>query len=304
MEDISHIWDYVDRLPSGKEHNAVICALETALLDALGRSQNRPLSDYFSRKFYDETVYYGSAIPLATKKRVMEFCRRTRDLNMRRLKLKLGGDLEESRAALQAVTMIFGNEYDLKVDANMAWDHDLALSYLPLLKSFGVKVVEQPMRPDDPDIKRLSPAMQSEGIILMADESACCFEDLERIVKKGLYRMINIRLSKCGGFRRSLKMVELLRSRGIAFQVGCHVGESGILSAAGRALSILCRDAVYHDGSYDAFLLQENVTLEDVSFGPGGKARALGGPGLGVNIDRKRLMRLSGGSPASTILGP
>lgn len=304
LEEVSQVWDYIDSLPSGKGHHAVICALETAMLDALGRRQGKPLTDYFPHGFYDDTVQYGSAIPLANREKVMKFCRRTREMNIRRLKLKLGEDLEKSRDALQAVAMVFGNEYDLKVDANMAWDYDLALKHLSLLKTFRVKVVEQPMRPDDPDIERLSPVMQNKGMILMADESVCSFEELERIMKDGFYRMINIRLSKCGGFRRSLEMIDLLRSRGTAFQIGCHVGESGILSAAGRALSLLCRDAVYHDGSYDAFLLQENVTREDVSFGPEGKARALGGTGLGVDIDRERLIRLSGGSPALTISRP
>ncbi len=304
LEDVTQVWDYIDSLPPGKAHNAVICALETAMLDALGRRQGKSLTDYFSQGFYEDTVRYGSAIPLADAEKVMTFCRRTRGLNIRRLKLKLGDDPEQSRAALQAVAMVFGDDYDLKVDANMAWHYDLALRHLPLLKTFRVKMVEQPMRPDDPDIERLQAMMQGQGMMLMADESACSIEDLEKILKDGLYRMINIRLSKCGGFRRSLKMVERLRSRGTAFQIGCHVGESGILSAAGRALSLLCRDAVYHDGSYDAFLLRENVTCEDVSFGPGGEARALGGHGLGADIDRNRLIRLSGGSPALTISRP
>lgn len=304
LEEVSQIWDYVDGLPADKGSHAVICALETAMLDALGRREGKPVTDYFPHAFYHDTVKYGSAVPLASREKVMKFCRRTREMNIRRLKLKLGKSLEESRAALQTVAVVFGNEYDLKVDANMAWNYDLALNHLLLLKTFMVKVVEQPMRPGDPDIERLSHEMQSQGMILMADESACSFEDLEQIMKNGYYRMINIRLSKCGGFRRSLKMIDFLRSRGAAFQIGCHVGESGILSAAGRALSLLSKDAVYHDGSYDAFLLQENVTREDVSFGSEGKARALGGPGLGVDIDRKRLIRLSGGSPASTISRP
>jgi len=82
------------------------------------------------------------------------------------------------------------------------------------------------------------------------------------------------------------------------------LGESGILSAAGRALSLLCKDAVYYDGSYDKFLLKENITIEDVSFGPGGKAGPLDGSGLGVKIDRGNLMQLSDGSPSLTISSP
>jgi muconate cycloisomerase len=107
--------------------------------------------------------------------------------------------------------------------------------------------------------------------------------------------MINVRLSKCGGFRKSFRIIHYLRERGIPFQIACQLGESGLLSAAGRILSLLCGDALYHDGSYDEFLLKENVTVDNVSFGYGGSADPLGGNGLGVKVNIRNLRRLSGG---------
>jgi len=95
-----------------------------------------------------------------------------------------------------------------------------------------------------------------------------------------------------------------LRQNDIPFQIGCHLGESGILSAAGRVLGLLCRDALYYDGSYDEFLLEENITLENVSFGKGGKAQQLNGTGLGVNINVDNLQRLSNGNPTVTLMRP
>jgi len=83
-----------------------------------------------------------------------------------------------------------------------------------------------------------------------------------------------------------------------------HLGESGILSAAGRILCLLCSDAVYCDGSYDEFLLEKNVTVEDVSFGPGGEADPLNGPGLGIEVSGQKLARLSEGSTTVTVLRP
>jgi muconate cycloisomerase len=116
--------------------------------------------------------------------------------------------------------------------------------------------------------------------------------------------MINVRLSKCGGFGNSLKIIEYLRCNKISFQIGCHLGESGILSAAGRILCLLCRDAVYCDGSYDEFLLEKNVTVEDVSMGPGGEADPLKGPGLGMEVSEKNLAELSEGFNSITVSRP
>ena len=114
--------------------------------------------------------------------------------------------------------------------------------------------------------------------------------------------MLNVRLSKCGGFRNSFKIIDFARQQGIQFQIGCHLGESGILSAAGRILCLLCRDALYCDGSYDEFLLKENITDENISFGPGGKATMLNGSGLGVEVNRQSLTRLSEKSETITAL--
>jgi len=116
--------------------------------------------------------------------------------------------------------------------------------------------------------------------------------------------MINVRLSKCGGLRNSFKIIDYLRHNGISFQIGCHMGESGILSAAGRVLCLLCSDAVYCDGSYDEFMLKENVTIENVSFGPGGEADPLNGPGLGIKVSGRKLARLSENPTTVSVLKP
>ena len=199
---------------------------------------------------------------------------------------------------------MFGNDCDLKVDINCVWNYALAFKHVSLIKNYGIKVIEQPMRPGDPETADFANLMQKTGVILMADESACSLDDMKKIAEDGYYKMINVRLSKCGGFRNSLKIIEYLRCNGISFQIGCHLGESGILSAAGRILCLLSSDAVYCDGSYDEFLLEKNVTVEDVSMGPGGEADPLKGSGLGIEVSGKSLAELSESFHTTTVFRP
>jgi L-alanine-DL-glutamate epimerase-like enolase superfamily enzyme len=304
LTDASQVWNLVDKSTKGKGANSAICALESSLLDALGKKEKKSIIDYFPQDFSVNTIYYGGAIPLADRLRVMEICHFIKERKISKLKLKLGNKSEENREALDAIKQVYGGDYDLKVDINGVWDYEMAVAHLPLIKEYNVKVVEQPMKPDDPNIARYARIMQENGLILMADESACCFADIETIAKKGQYGMVNMRLSKCGGFRNSIKLIDYLRDQEISFQIGCQLGESGILSAAGRVLGLLCSDAVYYDGSYDEFLLRENVTLENVSFGLGGEAGPLKGPGLGVEINHESLQRLSNPSTMVTIGKP
>ena len=91
----------------------------------------------------------------------------------------------------------------------------------------------------------------------------------------------------------ALKMINMVRAHGLFFQVGCQLGESGVLSAAGRTLSLFCMDALYHDGSYDALLLKENITTEDITFEHGGWAGSLEGAGFGAAVDIEKLDKLS-----------
>jgi len=304
LHDISQIWEFVDSLPHEKEHHCALCAIETALLDALGKSQNKYIIDCFPKKYLTDKVYYGASVPIDNKERIMELCRLIKKMKINKLRIKMGENFDRSKEIIETVSHMFMGDCDLRVDINGAADRDLALKQLQLMKEYKVRVIEQPMMPDDPNIADYAKSAQTCGMILMADESACSLQDVKKLYREGFYNMINVRLSKCGGFRKSLKIIDYLRLNKIPFQIGCHLGESGILSAAGRILCLLCRDAVYYDGSYDKYLLKKNITDNDVSFGPGGEAGPLDGPGLGVKINRQNLLFLSDSSKTVTIMRP
>ncbi|UCD33513.1 MAG: hypothetical protein JSV38_06525, partial [Desulfobacterales bacterium] len=304
FDDVSSIWHFIDSLSYGNEYNAAICALETALLDALGKYQNKYIIDFFPKDFLADTVSYGATIPLDNKQRILQLCRLCQKMEINTLRIKVGKDIEQNKEIIEVVSSVFGDDYNLRVDINGVWDYKIAFKHIQLFNKYNVKVVEQPMNPGDEGIVEVTKQMKENGIMLMADESACSLSDVKRITRAGYCNMINVRLSKCGGFRKSLDIIDYLRSSSIQFQIGCHLGESGILSAAGRVLCLLCRDAIYFDGSYDDYLLKENITQQNVSFGPRGKAGPLNGPGLGIDINRNSLNALCHDAEIVTIVNP
>lgn len=304
LEDISQIRSFVAALPADKTRNAAICAVETALLDALGKSQGTPLLDYFPKSHRTDTVVYGAAIHLGTLQLVSERSRIIKRLGIRHIRIKMDADFDQNSRTVKTVLSILGPDCDLRIDVNGAWNDELALKHIPLLKANPVKVVEQPLNPASAALTEFGDEMKADHIRLMADESACTLPEAHQLFADGFYDMVNVRLSKCGGFHRSLALIDFLRSQGLYFQVGCQLGETGLLSAAGRALALLCKDALYVDGSYDKFLLKENITRDDVSFGPGGLAGALAGPGLGVRVSPQQIERLNRGLARVTLPRP
>jgi muconate cycloisomerase len=85
----------------------------------------------------------------------------------------------------------------------------------------------------------------------------------------------------------------LARRHGVGIQLGCHPGETGLLSAAGRQVAANVRGVRYLEGSYDRHILAENLAVEDITFRYGGWAPPLTGPGLGVRVDPKTLERMT-----------
>jgi muconate cycloisomerase len=73
--------------------------------------------------------------------------------------------------------------------------------------------------------------------------------------------------------------------------VGSQVGETAILSAAGRHLAAALPEVAFVEGSFGTLLLTEDVSAESVRFGHRGEASLLTGPGLGVDVLEDRLRR-------------
>jgi muconate cycloisomerase len=291
IRSVEDVWRLSDSFSTDASQNAAGCAVETAALDLLGKYENRPLVAYLPADHATEEIHYSAQITLGNPERVRWFCNHIRRLGIAKVRVKLAEDYQQNRDALRVVREELPGVSDLRMDPNGVWDYQLALRHLPLLSEFDVRVVEEPMVPTDPLFPALAQEVRRAGALLMACESAATVKQVETLIARRSHDIVNVKLCRSGGFARALAIIRRLRRAGIGYQIGCTLGESGILSAAGRALCLRSSDALYYDGSYDRFLLAENTTTEDVGFGPGGRAGELPGPGLGVEVDRESLCR-------------
>ena len=208
-------------------------------------------------------------------------------VGLRHLKLKVGGDDDVAR--VRAVRGAVGPDVSLRLDANGAWSLERATEILDAVAPFDIAVVEQPL-PRGPvtDLARLR---RASPIPLMADESLVTPADLEALVAARAVDSVNVRVSKCGGLGRSVEIARRAAAAGIGVQVGSQVGETAILSAAGRHLAAAIEEVTFVEGSYGTLLLTEDVSREAVHFGHRGLAPVLTSPGLGVTVVADRLRK-------------
>lgn len=276
--------------------NAARCALEIAWLDACGRKFGKPvasivemLEPLLAKPF--EAVRYSGVITSSKGWKLALLARLYRYTGFRHVKIKVGIDGQDDPKRVGTLRGILGPDRQIRVDANEAWNLNEAVKSLGELKPFNIAWVEQPM-PVEADGDLLQLRTQS-GVRVMLDESLCGMADAQALVAGRQIDLFNLRLSKCGGFIPTLRLMAFAQRSGLACQLGCQVGETGILSAAGRHFAQAVKGLEAVEGSFDRFLVGERLTKEDLTFGWGGKAQPLIGKGLGVTVDEAALERVA-----------
>ena len=265
--------------------------LELALLDAAGRVFDVPLArlieflpDLVSIAHARDEVRYGVVMSMgssglsAVGRRLYGF---------RDVKLKVGPEVEREAEFVARMRRWLGRGMDVRVDANGSWPCADVPKIMRRLEKSGVSWVEQPVSPAE--AMSLAEIRHKCPIPVMLDESLVSERDAQLAIDGKLCDAFNLRISKNGGMIPLLRLARLAIDNRMGIQLGCHPGETSILSAAGRAVACSVRDLLYLEGSYDRHLLRRRLTEEDITFGRGGRARRLRGPGRGVTVRRAEL---------------
>lgn len=278
--------------------NSVRCAIELSLLDALCRTLELPLSaltafapETLTIRRSSDRVRYGAAFTAMSRFGQISRALKLRLFGFHQAKVKTGVQGVDDVAMLRRLRRVVGRHFDLRIDANEAWSVRTLPDKVKELLPFDVTCVEQPVPHEE--VEGLAAIRGQLGIPVMLDESLCSEVDARRAIEQRTCDLFNIRLSKCGGFLNSLKLAVMAQEAGLGYQLGCQVGETGILSAAGRHFAASVANIRYLEGSYDRFLVRETLTKEDMTFGWGGYAPALAGPGLGVSINEDQLRQVT-----------
>jgi muconate cycloisomerase len=275
--------------------NAARCAVELALLDAWGQRFGQPLSavtSLLAREIYDPrpVVRYSGALTGARGWKAPVYALILRLYRFRDVKVKVGMAGMDDLRRLRAIRRGLGRGIDLRIDANEAWSAAEAAERIKALQPCGLSAVEQPV--PHAEVAALREVRRQVPVPVILDESLCSRIDAERAVGGQTCDLFNLRLSKCGGFIPSLRLAQFARQHGLGYQLGCQVGETAGLSAAGRHFAQSVAGLRYCEGSYDRRVVREALATEDLTFGRGGKAPALAGPGLGIRLDPEALKRV------------
>jgi muconate cycloisomerase len=296
-ERFAEALERIDALPTHDDLGQIISAaragVELALLDAYSRHFEKPIGEAvgwlglpgFSAPGSIARARVSGVLSADHPARLRWSIRKMRWYGLRDFKLKVGPGQETQpveTAVRQLGRRLKRGQVTLRLDANGAWDRQTATEELIRLSDLPISTVEQPL-PRGSELD-LVPIKRTVTIPLMHDESVVTLADAERLLALKLADAFNIRLSKNGGFLASIRLAHFCRKHDIVYQLGCMVGETSILSAAGHRFLENVPDVRYVESSYGRFLLKGDVVDRPLRFGYAGKLQPLSGLGWGVQV--------------------
>jgi len=254
---------FVDFSSLLQSNSFALGALNNASWDLYGKLLNKPvkeLIDLPARKPAQTSYTLG----IDTRDKMLDKMNAT-PWPIYKIKLGTDADIDLIRYLRNYTNAVF------RVDANCAWNATETIEKSIKLKELDVEFVEQPLARDDPGQRK---CFEQSALPLMADESCCKVEDVEKCV--GQFHGINIKLLKCGGLSPAISMLKKAKKYGMKIMVGCMTETSVGISAAAHLLPFV--DYADLDGP---MLLAEDLA-EGLSF-EAGKIDISTASGLGIN---------------------
>ncbi len=267
--------------PRGMAGNSARSALELALLDAYGRRFGEPVGravelaqiEGLKRFPKPRWVRYSAAITAESARGEAISAWKIGSTAFPRSKSKLGPRVRMTAGGSRGCGGSSARESTCGLMPTRRGERTSCSSEWRPLRQFNPSALEQPV--PHAEVGRLAELRPLLGIPIMLDESLCGYPDAQAAVDRRTADLLNVRLSKCGGILASLRIIALAQRSGLGVQLGCHPGETSLLSAAGRHVASRVAGLRYVEGSYDRHILAANLTNRDLTFGYGGRARPL-----------------------------
>jgi L-alanine-DL-glutamate epimerase-like enolase superfamily enzyme len=195
--------------------SSAIAAVDAALWDLKARLFDLPLADLLGRAREGVPVYGSGGFTSYSLPRLQEQLAGWAESGLRFVKMKVGrdpaGDRERVRAARDAV----GDEVELFVDANGAYDRKQALAQAEAFSELGVTWFEEPVSSDDLQGLRLLRDRGPAGMAIAAGEYGYDLFYFRRMLAAGAVDVLQADATRCAGITDFLRVGALCEAEPI-----------------------------------------------------------------------------------------
>lgn len=211
--------DSLDRALIGNSFTKA--AIEMALIDLNARTLRIPTYDLLGGARRDPEISLKFSIGAFSPKEAARVARHAFELGFTAVKVKVGFDVTEDIARVEAVRSEVGAECRVAVDANGGWTENDARQAIPSLERLNINAIEQPIRRGD--FRSCARLRQHTAIPILLDESIFTPQDAMQAIYSDACDLISIYPGKNGGIFHSLEIARMAAAAGLECVIGSNL---------------------------------------------------------------------------------
>lgn len=247
------------------------CAVELALLDLFSREKNCSVETLLGLEGCERLGHYTAVLGDSGEWEFIFLADQFFIHGFTDFKIKLSGNIEQDQTRLDILKDLRQqhsvSDMRIRLDANNLWTgrSEEAIRHIKSLNG-PIFAVEEPV--GSRDAVGMSKVSTATGLPVILDESLCAIDDL------GLYKELpgkfiaNIKISRVGGLIRALKLVETLKKLNWPIIIGCHVGETSLLTRAALIPAFAAgKNLIAQEGAFGDYLIKREMVDPVLKFG-------------------------------------
>ncbi len=215
-----YLWNkmYYQNIYGGRRGIAIhaMSGIDIALWDIKGKALGLPIWKLLGGGFHTKMRAYASSLFGKTPHETGELARRFRDNGFDAVKFgwaPMGENAANDLALVREARSGLGEDGDLLIDAGLAWDAKTAIQRAKAFSEFNIFWLEEPLHPDDYEgYSRLTAATE---IPIAAGEEESEHRSFLELMDKGKIDIVQVDLTRCGGFTEAVKIASLAGDRGL-----------------------------------------------------------------------------------------
>ena len=189
----------------------ISAALDIACWDLIGKAANIPLYKLFGGYRNQIPVYVTCAYYRDGKDEIelRDELKKLIDIGHQSFKVKVGGlSIKEDAKRLETIRNEIGNQKDLMIDVNRAWDLKTAIEGVKEFKKFNPIWIEEPVRWED-DRRNLKLLSKQTDIPLSGGESEITIYGCRSMIEEEAIQILQFDCTMFGGFTNGKKLSAL-----------------------------------------------------------------------------------------------
>lgn len=270
--------------------------VESALLDVVGRALNVPVYQLLGGAVRKEIPVCHS-VGVASPEEAAEEAIQVLEDGIRSMQIKVPGEPKRDLEIVKAIRRAVGEDATIYPDINRGYkDTRTAINSVKAMHAeAAIAAVEQPVE----GIDAMARVSREVDIPVIVDEGCWTPQDTIEIVKRDSADIISIYFTKSGGLIRSMEVGAIARAAGLPVNVNGSL-EGGVGNAANLHLAAALEGTVLpgvvtvntlagrEQTKVGGVFYTDDIITEPFEYADG-HLKVPDGPGLGIEIDPKKL---------------